>query len=193
MILYNNVDIIYYIPVYMLYIYIYMYNIHLGLIHPPLWCCFPQATFFTIHVLSTKPEYILNSGQDCITLTGDTSCSSWGSSWGSSLFSQNETPQKVFSCTYTLLIKCNTFWAPETRSTFGHPQDHPQDDSKLYVCCLFIDISWYLLFFAFINFRGPRDFINGWGLLIQGGDYIRNVYIHIIIYIYICIYIHVYV
>ena len=26
--------------------------------------------------------------------------------------------------------------------------------------------------FAFIDFRGPRDFINGGGLLIQGGDYI---------------------
>ena len=36
--------------------------------------------------------------------------------------------------------------------------------------------------FVFINFRGPRDFINGGGLLIQGGDY---VYIYIYMYIYI--------
>ena len=76
----------------------------------------------------------------------------------------------MISCTYKILIKRNTCLAPETRSTFGHPQDHPQDDSKLYVVVVFINISWYLLF-VFINFRGPRDFINGGGLLIQGGDY----------------------
>ena len=49
-------------------------------------------------------------------------------------------------------------------------QDHPQDDSKLYFCVAFINLSWYCVF-AFTNFRGPRDFINGGGLLIQGGDY----------------------
>ena len=40
---------------------------------------------------------------------------------------------------------------------------------------------WVVLYvcFAFINFRGPRDFINRRGLLIQGGDYI---YIYIYIY-----------
>ena len=36
-------------------------------------------------------------------------------------------------------------------------------------------------FLKFINFRPGRDFINGRGLLIQGGDYI---------YIYIYIYVH---
>ena len=40
--------------------------------------------------------------------------------------------------------------------------------------------SWYF-FFAIINFRGPRDFINRRGLVIQGGDYI---YIYIYIYTY---------
>ena len=36
-----------------------------------------------------------------------------------------------------------------------------------------IRVVWYIIF-VFINFRGPRDFINRRGLLIQGGDYIIN-------------------
>ena len=47
---------------------------------------------------------------------------------------------------------------------------------------VFINRSWYFMF-AFINFLGPRDFINGGGLLIQGGDYIY-IYVRIYIYIY---------
>ena len=44
---------------------------------------------------------------------------------------------------------------------------------------LFFRICWsysFLVFylFAFIDFRGPRDFINKRGLLIQGGDYCNN-------------------
>ena len=36
-----------------------------------------------------------------------------------------------------------------------------------------IRVLWYFL--VFINFRGPRDFINRRGLLIQGGgDYFHN-------------------
>ena len=46
-------------------------------------------------------------------------------------------------------------------------------------------VVWYVIF-ALINFRGPRDFINRRGLLIQGGDYI---YVYIYIYIYTYIYI----
>ena len=39
------------------YIYIYIYNRHLGLINaPPLFVFFLQTTFFTIHLLSKRPE-----------------------------------------------------------------------------------------------------------------------------------------
>ena len=73
-----------------------MYNPHLGLINaaPPLFWFLLQTTFFTIHLLSKKARNLLNFGQDFINLTGDTSSSSWGSSWGSSICPQSETPKK---------------------------------------------------------------------------------------------------
>ena len=40
-------------------IYIYIYNIHLGLINAPLFVVLLQTTFFTIHLLSKRP-YIYN-------------------------------------------------------------------------------------------------------------------------------------
>ena len=48
-----------------------------------------------------------------------------------------------------------------------------------------------LVFFVYINFRGPRDFVNRRGLLIQGGDcmYVYIYIIHMYVYIYIYIYI----
>ena len=48
----------------------------------------------------------------------------------------------------------------------------------------FIDISWYLEILIY-QLWGAWDFINGGGLLIQGGHY---TYIHIYLYIYIYIY-----
>ena len=40
-----------------IYIYTYIYNRHLGLINaPPLFLLFLQTTFFTIHILSKRPE-----------------------------------------------------------------------------------------------------------------------------------------
>ena len=57
----------------------------------------------------------------------------------------------------------------------------------LILCFEFINRSWYL-FFEFIDFRPGRDFFNGRGLLIQGGDYTYIcICICIYIYIYICI------
>ena len=43
-----------------IYIYIYTYNRHLGLINAPLFFCFLQTTFFTIHLLSKRPEVYTN-------------------------------------------------------------------------------------------------------------------------------------
>ena len=47
-----------YIYIYIVYnIYIYIYNRHLGLINaPPLCCLFLQTAFFTLHLLSKRPE-----------------------------------------------------------------------------------------------------------------------------------------
>ena len=93
-----------------MYIYIYIYNLHLGLIYaPPLLLFSSKRPFSRYSFTIKKARNILNSGQDFINLTGDTSCSSGGSSWGSSIFSESETPKKVISCTYNLLIKRNTF------------------------------------------------------------------------------------
>ena len=122
---------------------------------PPLSCCFPPNDLFHYSFTIKQNRTLLNSGQDFINLTRDTSCSSWGSSWGSSIFSQSETPQKVISCIRKILIKRNIFWASETQSTFGPPQDHPQDDSKLY-CFLFCLLIYPgISKFWFINFGGP--------------------------------------
>ena len=38
------------------YIYIYIYSRHLGLINAPLFVVFLQTTFFTIYLLSKRPE-----------------------------------------------------------------------------------------------------------------------------------------
>ena len=60
---------------------------------------------------------------------------------------------------------------------------------------IFQNLGCLVFVFAFINFRGPRDFINRRGLLIQGGDYIY-IYIYIYnmyIYMYVCIYIYIYI
>ena len=80
-----------------------MYNPHLGFINaPPLMLFFPPNDLFHYSFTINKTRYLLNYGQDFINLTGDTSCSSWGSSWvsswGSSILSQSETPQKVINC-----------------------------------------------------------------------------------------------
>ena len=85
-----------------IYIYIYIYNPHLGLINAPplLFCCCPPNYLFHYSFTINNSRNIPSSGQDFSNLTGDTSCSSWGSSWGSSIFSKSETPQKVISCTY---------------------------------------------------------------------------------------------
>ena len=79
-------------------------------------------------------------------------------------------------------------------------------------------VVWYFVF-TFIHFRGPRDFINRRGLLIQGGEYIYiyiyiyrererdrereserdacilhvRVYIYIYIHTYMCIYIYIHI
>ena len=99
--------------IYIIYIYIYIYihtyihtySPHLGLINaPPLICCFPPNDLFHYEFTIKNARHLLKSGQDFINLTGDTSCSSWGSSWGSSIFSQSENPQEVISCTYKALI-----------------------------------------------------------------------------------------
>ena len=39
-----------------MYVYIYIYNRHLGLISAPLICVFLQTTFVTIHLLSKRPD-----------------------------------------------------------------------------------------------------------------------------------------
>ena len=93
-----------------IYIYVYIHNRHLGLVNaPPLICYFPPNDLFHYYFTIKKARHILNSGQDLIDPAGDTSCSSWGSSWGSSIFSQNETPKKVISCRCQVLIKRNAF------------------------------------------------------------------------------------
>ena len=87
-----------------------IYNLHLGLINaPPPDLFFPPNGLFHYSFTIKKVRNILNSGQDFINLTGDTGWPSWGSSWGSSIFSQSETPPKVISCTYKVFIKRNTF------------------------------------------------------------------------------------
>ena len=139
-----------------IYIYIYIYNRHLGLINaPPLIFFFLQTTFVTIQLLSKWPNIDNILAKTLLIRREIPAAPSWGSSWGSSIFSQNETPPKVISCTYKVLIKGNTFWAPETRSTFGHPQDHPQDDSTLYFLC-WIDKSFLVLVVLIYQFSaGP--------------------------------------
>ena len=88
-----------------------IYNLHLGLINaPPLICfVFLQTTFFTIHLLSKWPSIDKNMAKTLLIRREIPAAPSWGSSWGSSIFSQNETPQKVISCTHKVLIKSNTF------------------------------------------------------------------------------------
>ena len=62
-------------------------------------------------------------------------------------------------------------------------------NSNDFGCHFFQNLGCLSFFvFEFINFRPGRDFINGRGLLLQGGDY---VYIYIYIYTYI-LYIHIY-
>ena len=66
----------------------------------------------------------------------------------------------------------------------GTPKITPEMTPR---CILFLCLLIFPgIFCAFINIRGPRDFMNGGGLLIQGGDYI-----YIYIYIYIYMYVHV--
>ena len=148
-----------------IYIYIYIYNPHLGLIHaPPLICFCSSKQPFSLSIYYQKARHTQNHGQDLINPAGDTSCSSWGSSWGSSIFSQNETPQKVISCTYKELIKRNTFWAPETRGALlGTPKITPKMTPSC-ICCLCWLIFPGICCFTFIYFRGP-------GTLLIGGVY----------------------
>ena len=70
-----------YIYIYMYYVYIYIYNRHLGLINAPPLLFFPPNDICHYSFTIKKAGDLLNSGQDFINLTGDTSCSSWGSSW----------------------------------------------------------------------------------------------------------------
>ena len=87
-----------------------LYYRHLGLINaPPYFVIFPPNDLFHYLFTIKKARNIQRFGQDLINPAGDTSCSSWGSSWGSSIVSQNETPKQVISCTYKVLIKRNTF------------------------------------------------------------------------------------
>ena len=62
-----------------------------------------------------------------------------------------------------------------------------QDDSKLYVSVVFINISWYLEIMIY-KLSGACDFIHGGGLLVRGGEYI---YIYIYRYVYMYIYMYI--
>ena len=142
------------------YIYIYMYNRHLGLINAPLICVFPPNDLCHYSFTIKKVRNIQNYGQDLINPSGDTSCSSWGSSWGSSIFSQNETPQQVISCTCKVSIKRSTFWAPETRALLDTPRSPPRWLQVVFAfVCLLIFPG--IVVFVFINFRGPRTLLIG--------------------------------
>ena len=71
------------------------------------------------------------------------------------------------------------------------------NSSDLGVILFRIWIVWYFSY-EFIDFRPGRDFINGRGLLIQGGDYSHiyvyiYIYIHVFVYMYVCVYIYIYI
>ena len=81
---------------------------------------------------------LLNSGQDFINLTGDTSCSSWGSSF----FSLSETLPKVISYIYIYKYYSNvTLFETRRPGTFlGTHKISPKMTSS-YIFVAFINIS----------------------------------------------------
>ena len=113
-----------------IYIYMYVYNPHLGLINaPPPYFVFLQTTFFTIHLLSTRPEIYNIMAKTLLII--------FPPSWGDP-FARIE--YGYFYIIHVTLIQ--TIWV----SLFFR-----------------IWVVWYFIV-AFINFRGPRDFINRRGL-----------------------------
>ena len=91
-----------------MYVYIYIYNRHLGLINaPPLYLFFLQTTFFTIHLLSKGPD-IHNILAKTLLIRREIPAVHLGGHLGDHPFSlKTRPPQKVISCTYKVLIKCN--------------------------------------------------------------------------------------
>ena len=179
-----------------------MYNPHLGLINtPPLFVVFLQTTFFTIHLLSKRPEIYWILAKTLLIRFCDTGDTSWvilevilGVKKGIIHFLSKRDPPQKWSVVH-VNHKSNVRPFEPRRPGVGHPQDHPQDDSKLLFCVALINLSWYLCF-VFINFRGPGTSIHGGGLLIQGGVLIQGgdyIYINYVLYISMCMYVYMYI
>ena len=91
----------------------YVCNPHLGLINGPPLFCFSQKQLLSLLIYYQKGQTYYKFWPRLYEYVSATreipAVPSWGSSWGSSIFSQSETPQSGISCIRKVLIKRNTF------------------------------------------------------------------------------------